>query len=216
MVEEEKTEYFYKLVYLVYDLGTERVRDVFKKHIPEEQSIEEYLISQKSRIEQNKSLFNPMQFGIVTAEPPKVDELDISLLFKLIRNFTSIQEPTLSWETDRPLLSDKSPGANLVRLKSVRNGVIAHRSRGRLTQSEFEKHWKDTKAVLLGLAGYVSQTVKNAVERKIDEVKTKLPVDQPQIEDRLVKLMKWYFEDLGKKYNDLEIRLEKIENKVRQ
>ena len=210
MAEEEKPEYFYRLLYLVVDLGTETLRKVFQKHIPDEQNIEGFLKSQEAKIKKLEKYLNDMQYKIITANPLQVSEFDISLFSFLIRNLTSIQPPINNWKNDYPEPSDKSPGAYLLRLKSVRNGVIAHRSRSRMTKSEFEKCWSHTEDVLLELAAYVNKEEKAATKQKIDEAKTKQLVDQSQIEELSEKLVKWCMEEIQQETKRLEDEIKNV------
>ena len=48
-----------------------------------------------------------------------------------------------------------------------------YRSKGKMKKSDFEKYWNDTKDILIGLAGEVSQAEKDYVKDEIDKTKMK-------------------------------------------
>ena len=172
--DKEKPEYFYRLICLVVDLGTEVLLKLFLKGIPQGQTVEAFLKSKANVLNSlKKRVFNDNQLGILNATSLDVSCFDISLLYILISNLTNIQSPNAGWFNVCPIPSDQSAGALLMNLRIVRNEAIAHRSKGKMKKTVFEKYWNDTKDILIELAGEVSQADKDSVTEEIDRIKTK-------------------------------------------
>ena len=71
-----------------------------------------------------------------------VDQFDISLLYTLIRNLSSVQAPVNGWgqpPDDHP--RDTSLGANVERIRSHRNKISGHSMDGKLDSQCFETYW---------------------------------------------------------------------------
>ena len=72
-----------------------------------------------------------------------VDQFDISLLFILIRNTSSVRPPVTGWNdppNDNP--RDRSLGASLQRIRLCRNETVGHSKDGKLDDQCFEEYWK--------------------------------------------------------------------------
>ena len=73
-----------------------------------------------------------------------VDQFDITLLYALIRNVSSVQEPVTRWgrePDDQP--RDTSIGANVERIRQFRNKITGHSVDGRLGDQTFEAYWNE-------------------------------------------------------------------------
>ena len=90
-----------------------------------------------------------------------VDQFDITLLYTLIRNISSVAAPMTGWgnpPTDHP--RDTSLGASTERIRMCRNCVSGHSMDGRLDDQAFEHYWKEICSIMddieqsLGEKGY--------------------------------------------------------------
>ena len=204
MADEEKPEYFYRLVCLVVELGTEGLLKVLEKETQGE-TIQNFLAKKSSKIrclKNKKRLLNEKQHELL--KEGNVSEFDISLLYVLIRNLTNLPEPIGTWDAPYHPSSDTSPAANIARLKLVRNEAIAHVTKCCMKKSEYDKSWNDAENALLGLARYYNE--EDAMKNKINQVKMKELIEGEECP--LDKLVKWKFDEMGTK-------IEQVNQKVR-
>ncbi|KAK3105445.1 hypothetical protein FSP39_025398 [Pinctada imbricata] len=68
-------------------------------------------------------------------------DFDTTLLITLLRNLSNIPPPSSGWNKD-PLPSDTSLGADLLRLRKIRNNH-AHCKDMRIANTDFGKKWSD-------------------------------------------------------------------------
>ncbi|XP_062575281.1 uncharacterized protein LOC134237194 isoform X2 [Saccostrea cucullata] len=84
-------------------------------------------------------------YGTVTST-----DFDISLLYKIIRNTTKVRKPTKDWG-GTPDATDIEPADDLERVRICRNS-LCHGPQS-ISDTEFEKRWKELKEVIQRLAG---------------------------------------------------------------
>ena len=101
-----------------------------------------------------------------------VDQFDITLLYTLIRNISSVPPPVTGWgkaPVDNP--RDISLGAATERIRICRNCVSGHSMDGRLDDQSFEHYWKEICLVMddieksLGTGEY-----QDALKKRKDQV----------------------------------------------
>ncbi|KAK3609551.1 hypothetical protein CHS0354_019562 [Potamilus streckersoni] len=103
---------------------------------------------------QGKALLNSMQIRLVFPDPfgrkkGTVDQFDISLLYVLIRNISSVSAPMTGWGYDpQNQPKDSSLGASVERIRSYRNNISGHSPNGRLCRLEYDSYWNMFEAVL--------------------------------------------------------------------
>ena len=66
-------------------------------------------------------------------------DFDSTLLLLLLRNMTGVPVPSTGWDKD-PFPSDTSEGADLVRIRKIRNNYV-HSNRMRMSRNDFGKDW---------------------------------------------------------------------------
>ena len=91
-----------------------------------------------------------------------VDQFGISLLYTLIRNVSTVYQPVTGWgcvPLDHPW--DDSIGANVERIRLIRNVVSGHSMDGKLDDVMFEYYWNQINATIasieksIGSRGYI-------------------------------------------------------------
>ena len=101
-----------------------------------------------------------------------VDQFDITLLYALIRNISSVPAPVTGWgklPVDNP--KDTSLGATTEQVRICRNCVSGHSMDGRLDDQAFENYWKDICLIMddieqsLGVKGY-----QDALKKRKDQI----------------------------------------------
>ncbi|KAL3856079.1 hypothetical protein ACJMK2_015275 [Sinanodonta woodiana] len=95
---------------------------------------------------------NKEQINIVFPDPlfqktGTVDKFDITLLYTLIRNVSSVQAPTQGWGND-PLSSDTNLGDSVERIRIYRNHIGGHSPDAKIDDKNFADYWKKFEDVL--------------------------------------------------------------------
>ncbi|KAK3581600.1 hypothetical protein CHS0354_020019 [Potamilus streckersoni] len=113
-----------------------------------------------------RSVLNQHQIQLVYPDHPNgqqtgtVDRFDLSLLYTLIRNVSTVPEPTTFWGNDlQEQPTDSSLGASVQRIRSYRNLISGHSPDATLKQEEFENYWFKFDAVL--------RDIENALGRQV-------------------------------------------------
>ena len=97
-----------------------------------------------------------------------VDQFDISLLYTLIRNVSTVYQPVTGWgcvPLDLPW--DDSIGANVERIRLIRNVVSGHSVDGKLDDVKFEYYWNRINTTIasietsIGSRGYIEALQKH-------------------------------------------------------
>lgn len=174
---KEKTN-FVRLCRLLIDGGTRVLKDVFDKIHPQASL---YSVLHSPTI--HTTLKNLRGKRVVTAQQwqhlyPSVSsatqvsssDFDITLLFLLLRNISSLVSPSTGWDK-LPIYSDITREADLVRLKFYRNYIFAHISETSIDDKDFETYWSEIGSVLSRLGGPRYETeVERLKVAPIDEV----------------------------------------------
>jgi hypothetical protein len=121
-----------------------------------------------------RHVINQSDYNLVSSNSNffNLEEFDISLLVRLILNLCkdNIPQPQGGWET-KPQPKDESLGADLLRLRDVRNKIIGHRADAKLPEAVYEKTWENIKAILLRVVELVDSKSSENFERRINEYK---------------------------------------------
>ncbi|KAL3888485.1 hypothetical protein ACJMK2_000852 [Sinanodonta woodiana] len=128
--------------------------------------------TQTRRGQWQNALLLPDQCQVVFPDPrgryvAGLDQFDISLLYFLIRNVSTVSASVMGWGNDpieKPF-RDKCLGANVERIRSYRN-QIGHSMDGQISQHDFDEYWNMIDSVLddieqaLGRQGYRTELEK--------------------------------------------------------
>ncbi|KAL3889626.1 hypothetical protein ACJMK2_001962, partial [Sinanodonta woodiana] len=155
------------------------MRKVLSTHVPSPHTdIYQAILANKGKLtsRQGRPLLNHDQTQLVFPDPQgmttgKVDQFDISLLYTLIRNISTVPAPVTGWGNDpQDQPRDNSLGASVERIRSYRNHIIGHSMDGEIIQLEFDDYWNKIDAVLedieikLGRQGYRAQLEKQKTQ----------------------------------------------------
>ncbi|KAL3889745.1 hypothetical protein ACJMK2_002074, partial [Sinanodonta woodiana] len=152
------------------------MRDVLSTQVPSPHTdIHQAILANKGKLtsrQGRKPLLNHDQTQLVYPDPQgmttgKVDQLDLSLLYILIRNISTVPAPVTGWGKDpQDQPRDNSLGACVERIRSYRNHIIGHSEDGKINQQDFDDYWNKIDNVLndiedkLGRQGYRAQLEK--------------------------------------------------------
>ncbi|XP_053381116.1 uncharacterized protein LOC128549058 isoform X2 [Mercenaria mercenaria] len=205
---EERT-YYHRTLCMYMDLTKETLLKLFR-YLIQSEDITRFLtsvdtISKLFDLFKNGTL-NKTEYNLVRSSWPDPEKFDIALLLRLIielcRNV--ITEPQLGWK-GKLQPKDESLGADLIRLRDVRNKLIGHRAEAKLSKAEYEKIWDKVQAVLVRVVEMVEPESKNEFVTKLDGYKQyKLDTERTKV--------KRYLDELSEYKQDVE----KLQNKVEE
>ncbi|KAL3892357.1 hypothetical protein ACJMK2_004570 [Sinanodonta woodiana] len=140
---------------------TEALRDILINHIPAPHlSLSQAILANKANLtkrrqgQRQNALLNKDQCQIVFPDPQDqytgtVDKFDISLLYTLIRNVSTVTAPGKGWGNQpRDLPRDTCLGASVERIRLLRNKFTGHSGEGKVSQREFKDCWKMIEDIL--------------------------------------------------------------------
>ena len=179
-----------KLCRLIIDEGTETVRKYFDSFHPAG-ALTTVLNANRTKLytlhtrrvitdEQKELLFPPAGMPPTTS-----NKYDITLLFVLLRNIYGLTAPASTGSfKDNPPSTDKSPEADLVRIKYYRN-KLAHRNNTELSDVELNTYWSDISDALVRLGADMGD---------LAQLKSK-PLDEEEICVYIDQLNEWHEKD---------------------
>ncbi|VDI00796.1 Hypothetical predicted protein [Mytilus galloprovincialis] len=97
------------------------------------------------------------------------NDLDISCLYKIIRNFNLLPSPNQGWG-QKPKPEDQSEGDDVERMKSHRNDIL-HRPRGGLPESEKKKFFQESIEIAKRMDKRIGSP-KNGFQSRIEAIKS--------------------------------------------
>ncbi|XP_020905466.2 uncharacterized protein LOC110243681 [Exaiptasia diaphana] len=145
-----------KLCRLLYDGGGTAVRSVVDHHCPPA-TLAATLKAKKPQLQKLRKpkgkVLNIEQWDKLypsSGTSPSTKDIDITLLFVLIRNICGLTKPATGWDALPPPV-DTSTEANLARIKYYRNTVIGHSGNAEVDDIQYEAYWKDISIALVSL-----------------------------------------------------------------
>lgn len=133
---------------------------------------------------------------IQTLETDGYKKLDMSLLYKMIRRFNLVAEPSKKWG-NRPLDTNVNQGDDMERMRNNRNDLV-HRPKGGLSEEEREKFFQESIEIACRVDNFIGQST-SGFESRIRSVKI-YPITQEQYRQALEKCV-----ELQRKFNISQI-----------
>ncbi|KAL3867115.1 hypothetical protein ACJMK2_044345 [Sinanodonta woodiana] len=172
----EMTSYA-RLLFAIKDVCTKCLRDVLLHNVPG-QDIKQAIIGHQCNSTMLKQKPFTMLFQNNQLDPNfSVSDCEISLLYSLIRNVSSVQPPSLGWGPsylNNP--QDTSVGANVERLHHVRNTVI-HLRDPSVSRQDFDSYWTIIRDCLTALDTHLGGTT---YQDRLDSLET-VDLDPDQV-----------------------------------
>jgi hypothetical protein len=150
-----------KLSCLIIDQGTETMRKCLDSmHSPA--NLPAVLNANRATLNRlhRRRVINLEQMNLLFPSPgmppTTSNDYDITLLFILIRNICGLTPPgsTGSWDANPPSF-DKTPEANLTRIKYYRNVLYAHKKSTEVSDTNFNIYWSEIENALVGLGANI-------------------------------------------------------------
>ena len=203
---------FLRLSSLLIDGATKLLREVFT-HINAPKTLDDVLAKSdtKEKLKNSKGL-HKLDFGKMY--PPRgeptatLDDLDISLLFVLLRHTCNLPDPASGDWNKLPPDSCTGHADDLVRIKFYRNKVYAHVANMKLEDAEFSRLWERVKEPMLRLAQTMSRAGK--WEGLIEQYRSGPLTSKEQ--EYVEELRNWYERerDLSDKVDQLQKELPRL------
>ncbi|XP_053388050.1 uncharacterized protein LOC128551288 [Mercenaria mercenaria] len=209
----ERCANYLKIVRLIVDVGTDTVRDLFYFYKPKER-VAAFFASHTILDE----LFDLKQRHVITSEQfekltndPNPDEIDISLLITILVNLFkwTVDEPENGW--NNPTAEDDvTLGADLLRLKKLRNSIVGHSPDGNISNEVFEDLWEQTSCILTRIAEIThSDTISVVIERYKSS-----PLDKN--DDKYIPLLRQWYEESMSAISNLQLRVQELCEKTNE
>ena len=216
----ESSAYFYRVISLVVDVGTETLRGIFYSKVPKSDVATLFETPQiRSEFRKLKGkVLTQVQYDKVTNDPDP-DTFDISLLTTLltIKKISGIPKPAAGWGVT-PSESDTTLGADLIRLRDIRNEIIAHCSKAQLEVHEYKRIWGSVENVLIRIAKHVNASEEAKIKALIvDAEKRKLEPLHEREKKLLKEFIEWQKEDnkrIEEQLLDVQNSLKNLDIKV--
>ena len=156
---------FTRLSRLLIEKGTEALRITVDASLPPPNLSAVLNANRTSLLKLKPRVINSSQWDLLfppSGVPPDSRNFDVTLLTVLLRNICSLPPPATGWNT-MPPNTDRSPQANIVRIKLFRNQIYAHVTSTKVDDATFESLWQKITQALVEL---------NIPQNDVDDLKT--------------------------------------------
>lgn len=143
---EKEKENFCRLCQLIMTICSDLFRDTIK-HFIKPIDLRSVLDRNKYKLQKLKHMNShqlQILFPVSGGTPTMVEEMDICLLYTLLRNICNIKPHTNNWG-NHPNHGDNSLGACIERIKLMRNSIYGHLKKGLINDVDFQKYWTELK-----------------------------------------------------------------------
>ena len=136
-----------------------------------------------------KSLNKAEKKLIQTLDTDGYNKLDMSLLYKLIRHFNLVAEPSKKWG-NRPLATNINQGDDMERMRNNRNDLV-HRPKGGLSEEERNKFFHESIEIACRVDNFIGQST-SSFETRIRNAKiySNTPEQNRQALEKCVELQR--------------------------
>ncbi|XP_078322131.1 uncharacterized protein LOC111113907 isoform X1 [Crassostrea virginica] len=196
---------------LLMDPCTDQLRDLLRFYIPTANfnTVIQKMMSRLPRLtEPQRKLILPYS-GVYSGN---YDDMDISLLYILLRNVCGIQAHIKGWGNS-PDSADRSVSANIERLRLARNRC-GH-STGGMSNAEFNRVWSEIRATVVDLDRTLG--IGSKYQKAVDFVQndTMDPVRNKHYIEKLLNQMKEQ-ENIMEKVDNLKRKVEETDEEIKQ
>ena len=156
---------FTRLSRLLIEKGTKALRITVDASLPPPNLPAVLNANRRSLLKLKPRVINSSQWNLLfppSGDPPDSKNFDVTLLTVLLRNICSLPPPATGWNT-MPPNTDRSPQANIVRMKLFRNQIYAHVTSTKVDDATFESLWQEITQALVEL---------NIPQNDVDDLKT--------------------------------------------
>ncbi len=198
---------FQRVARLLISGGTTLLREIFDQKCPPS-NLSALLKNPATKKKLKAAKLTKPQWDCLYPSPGvygKSGDLDVTLLFRLLRAICNLIPPATGWDT-LPASTDHSLAADLARIKYYRNAVYGHVSQKmEITNDEFPQLWQEISDALIRLAAQISLAKKHEWQEAIDNF-LKYPLTAED-ERNIQELHAWYTNDMEVKKSIEELKV---------
>ncbi|XP_045173279.2 uncharacterized protein LOC123534885 [Mercenaria mercenaria] len=187
----DEAAYYLRFISMYIDLGTETVLKVMLYFTPDK-DVQAYLQSKSKKLHslKRKKVLSDIEYSLVSGN--RVHQFDISLLITLLTNLYRKKLARSNW-TSLPDAEDHSIGADLIRLRRIRNSIIGHQTRAKMHKPKFEHLWNGVKTILVRLIHEVEPRSESRLKKQFAEYRDReLDAGNEQGQKYLATLREWW------------------------
>lgn len=142
-IQDKFAANYYRLCGLITTVCTDLLRDILSRHI-EPAKLRSELNNNRTLLEKR---MNKMQKQQIFLQPGSntisAKDLDISILYMLLRNICkNIGTPKSGWDKP-PQKGDYSISDCIERIRQIRNKIQAHSNSGKVNDTDFQNYWDE-------------------------------------------------------------------------
>ncbi|XP_062615375.1 uncharacterized protein LOC134277100 [Saccostrea cucullata] len=168
---KKPTENFARLCQFLVTICSDVMRDILSHYI-KPANLRTELDKSRSKLEkitnkQEKDLVYPPHSSTSNVPLIRSRDLDLSLLYKILRNLCNIPTHIAGWG-NQPRPSDFSLAACIERIRILRNSISGHSTNGTVDDVEFEDYWRELRRSVVEIEREV--TGSDRYERGIDHL----------------------------------------------
>ncbi|XP_062615401.1 uncharacterized protein LOC134277128 [Saccostrea cucullata] len=167
---KKSTENFARLCQFLVTICGDVMRDILT-HFIKPVKLRTELDQNRSKLgklnAQERDLLYPPHLSSSSVPPIRSRDLDLSLLYKILRNLCNIPTHIAGWG-NQPRPSDFSLAACIERIRILRNSISGHSTNGIVDDVEFEDYWRELRTSVVEIEKEV--TGSDRYERGIDHL----------------------------------------------
>lgn len=140
---DKSTENYIRLSRLITTICGSLLRDILSRHI-KPFNLRKELDINRTKLEKIITKAQKEQIYLKAgSNPVYLKDLDISLLYILLRNICpNISKPKTGWGNP-PLKGDYSVSSCIERIRNIRNNIQAHCTHGKVDDTDFQNYWDE-------------------------------------------------------------------------
>lgn len=147
---DKSSENYIRLCRLITTVCGSLMRDILSRHIKpinlrNELNINRTKLEQKMNTQQKEQIY--LKAGCNSISPK---DLDISVLYVLLRNICKLSPPTTGWGKP-PQKGDNSVSAVIERIRHIRNSISAHNTHGKVSDTDFQQYWEELENSIIAM-----------------------------------------------------------------
>lgn len=159
---DQSSKNYLRLCGLITKICGPLLKDILSRHIAPTNLRNEFDIN-RTKLEKLMTKVQREFFYLnARSNPISPKDLDISVLYMLLRNICSnIPKPKTGWGNP-PLKGDYSISACIERIRQIRNSIHAHSTNGKVDDTDFQNYWEE-------LTNSIIETEKQLTGRDVNE-----------------------------------------------
>lgn len=186
---DKSSENYLRLTRLITTVCGSLLRDILSHHI-EPVNLRKELDKNRRKLEKYMTIEQVKQlYWTAESNPISPKDLDISVLYMLLRNIcTKLPPPKTGWGKP-PRKGDNSESAFIERVRQIRNTILARNTHGKVSNTDFQQYWEELENSIIAmekqltgdvLHQYAMSKIKDMTFNKDDAKKYKSEIQQSE------------------------------------